>query len=416
MEKVFVAPGVRIPFAKAGREYSQIESIGLSTPVIRMMAERARPDFVVWGQVIPDTMVSNLGRELVLEAGLDPEIPAFSTQLACGTSALAAIQAASMLGKSGANLAIVGGAESMSHIPIALKAPVAQKLMATFAADAAAALKLFNDLTPDSFNLPINSWANRISGRSMGDHTEDTAKRFAISREQQDEIALASHQKAIAAWKNDFFSDLVLSFDGVERDTLPRADTTIEKLSSLRTVFDTSDKGTITAGNASPLTDGAAGVWIANEAGLKAIGPERAVELVDWQLAAMDYREEGILMAPARAVPRLLARHKLRLDDIAFFEIHEAFAAQVGANIKAFSDPEYRKAKAGVNFDLGDFPWDRLNPHGGSISIGHPFGATGARILSQAAKHLSTLPSKSYALASLCADGGQGVVILLRKP
>lgn len=415
MDKVFIAPGLRIPFAKAGRNYSQIESIGLSTPVITAMTERARPDFVVWGQVIPDTTISNLGRELVLEAGLDPEIPAFSTQFACGTSALAAIQAASMIGKGGARLAIAGGAESMSHIPIALKAPVARKLMAAFAGDPADALRLFNALTPDDFNLPVNSWANRISGRSMGDHTEDTAKLFEITRAQQDEIALASHEKSVAAWESGFFSDLVIPFGGLSRDGMPRPDTTLEKLGALHTVFDASAAGSITAGNASPLTDGAAGVWIANEEGLTALGTDNAVELVDWQLAAMDYRVEGILMAPARALPRLLARRNLRLDDIAFFEIHEAFAAQVAANIKAFCDPAYRKAKAGVEFDLGEFPWDRLNPHGGSIAIGHPFGATGARILSQTAKHLATFPSKSFAILSLCADGGQGVVILLRK-
>ena len=414
MSKIYVVPGKRIPFMKAGKEYSQIESIGLSAPVIRELANTARPDFVVWGQVIPDPTISNLGREMLLEAELDPSIPAFSTQLACATSAMASIQAAGMIGKGGAELAIAGGVESMSHIHIALKAPVSQRLMAAFQQDPGEAMKQFQELTPDDFNLPINSWANRISGRSMGDHTEDTARFFGITRQAQDEIAFNSHKKTAAAWDNGFFDDLVIPFDGNERDGLPRPDTSLEKLASLRTVFDTSESGSITAGNASPLTDGAAGVWLASETGLKSLDDTYAVEFVDWQVAAMDYHEEGILMAPARALPKLLARHELRLEDIAFFEIHEAFAAQVLANIKAFTDPQYRKEKAGVDFDLGEFPFERLNPHGGSIAIGHPFGATGARIMSQTAKHLSTHPSGSYAVISLCADGGQGVVLLLR--
>lgn len=211
-----------------------------------------------------------------------------------------------------------------------------------------------------------------------------------------------------------FFDDLVIPVGEFKRDTIPRSDTTAEKLAGLKPVFDRSDAGTLTAGNSSPLTDGAAGVWVADGEGLKRLGAASAVKLVDWQLAAMDYKEEGILMAPARAIPQLLARHGLRFEDVALWEIHEAFAAQVLANVQAITDPEYRRTKAGVDVDLGAFPWERLNPNGGSLALGHPFGATGARILSQAVKELSALSSGAYAIVSVCADGGQGSVALLQ--
>ena len=416
MTKIYLVPGKRTPFVKAGKEFARLDSIALSKPVVQAMTEIARPDFLAWGQVIPSPSISNLGRDLLLEAGADPEIPAYSTQLACSTSMLATIQAAGMLGKGGAHLALVGGVESMSHVPIALKADVAQKLAFLFQSNPGEALATFKALKPEDVDLPVRGWANRISGRSMGEHTEDTAKCFRITRGDQDRIAFNSHAKASAGKANGFFDDLVLPFGGVENDTMPRADSTLEKLASLKPVFDAGHAGTLTAGNSSPLTDGAAGLWVADEIGVKLLSAAYAVELVDWQIAAMDYKEEGILMAPARAMPKLLARHGLKLSDIALFEIHEAFAAQVLANVKAITDPAYRKTNAGVDDDLGDFPWERLNPNGGSLAIGHPFGATGARILGQAAKELSAHPANSYAVVSICADGGQGTVVLLRRP
>lgn len=416
MTKKYILPGKRTPFVKAGAEFAAHDTISLSKPIVQAMAATARPDFLAWGQVIPSTTVSNLGRELLLEAGLDPGIPAFSSQLACSTSMLAAIQAASMLGKGGSHVALVGGAETMSHVPIALKAPAAQRLMMTFAANPADAMDAFNQLEPGDFNLPINGWANRISGRSMGEHTEDTAKLFQIAREDQDKVAFDSHMRAVAAQEAGFFDDLILPFEDVTKDTIPRGSSTLEKLATLKTVFDKGPDGTLTAGNSSPLTDGAAGLWVADETGLEQFDTSNAAELVDWQIEAMDYSVEGILMAPARGIPKLLARHGLALEDIALFEIHEAFAAQVLANIKGITDPDYLKDKAGVEADLGAFPLDRLNLNGGSLAIGHPFGATGARILSQTAKALAAQPSGSYAIVSICADGGQGSVVLLRRP
>jgi acetyl-CoA acetyltransferase family protein len=274
-------------------------------------------------------------------------------------------------------------------------------------------MQALGELAPADFLLPVRGWANRVSGRSMGEHTEDTAKAFGIGREAQDALALRSHANAAAAQDRGFFADLVLPIGAVDRDQMVRRDSSMERLASLKTAFDRSERGTITAGNASPLTDGAASVWIADREGLERLGAPPAVRLLDWRIAAMDYPEEGILMAPARAIPRLLAAHGLRFEDIALWELHEAFAAQVLANIKAASDPAYRMAKAGVDADLGPFPMERLSPNGGTLALGHPFGATGARLLSQTAKELLTRPAGARAVVSVCADGGQGVVALL---
>ncbi len=416
MAKTFITSGKRTPFVKAGTHFASLDSISISKPVVEAMAGEARPDVMIWGQVIPSPTISNLSRELLLEAGMDADIPAYSTVLACSTSMMGTIQAAGMMGRGGMHLALVGGVEVMSRVPIALKPDVAQMIAGLAMANPAEALKAIEQVKADSFDLPIKGWANRISGRSMGEHTEDTAKRFEIPRAEQDELAYQSHMRSVAAQKSGFFDDLLVSVSGLEADSIPRADSNLEKLASLKPVFDRSDAGTLTAGNSSPLTDGAGALWVCDEEGLEKIDSAHAAELVDWQVEAMDYSVEGILMAPARAIPKLLARNKLKFDDIALWEIHEAFAAQVLANIKMISDGDYRREKAGVDVDLGTFPFDRLNPNGGSLAIGHPFGATGARILSQACKELSDHPSGSLAVVSICADGGQGTVCLLRRP
>jgi acetyl-CoA C-acetyltransferase len=416
VSEVYLSPGVRTPFVKSGNLFAGRSALELSVPVAQAMAGRARPDFMIWGQVIPDVTTSNIARELVFEAGLDPTLPAFSTVMACSTSLVGVMEAAGMLGRGGAHLALVGGVETMGHVPIALKQPVADRLIAQFAVNPAEAAAMLGKLTAADFNLPLHAWANRVSGRSQGEHTEDTAKRFAIGREEQDRLALRSHQSAVAAQDRGFFDDLIIPFDGVSRDGLPRRDTSLERLAKLSPVFDRTGAGTLTAGNSSPVTDGAAGIWVGDLDGLRRLGEAPAVQLVDWELAAIDYRlDEGMLMAPARAIPRLLARHSLGFGDIALWEIHEAFAAQVLANIKAASDPAYRRERAGVDAELGVFPWDRYNPNGGSLALGHPFAATGARILSQAVKELAALPTGSRGMVSICTDGGEGAVALLER-
>lgn len=416
MSDIFISPGLRSPFVKASGVFAKWNALDLSKPIAAAMAEKARPDFLVWSQVIPDPLVSNIARELVFEAGLDPEIPAFSTILACSSSFVGTVQAAGMIGKGGAHLALVGGVETMSHAPIALTQAKADAIAAQFRTDPAGAAAALTQVQLGDFTLPVRGWTNKQSGRSQGEHTEDTAKLYAIAREEQDMRALLSHQNAIKGQDSGFFKDIILPFDGLDHDTFPRRDTSLEKLASLKPVFDvTSGKGTLTAGNSSPLTDGAASIWVGDAEGFAKAGLKPEVKLVDWQIAAMNFAEEGILMAPARAIPRLLARHGLKFADIALWEIHEAFAAQMLANVKAASDPDYRKRRAKVDADLGGFPWDRVNPNGGSLAIGHPFAATGARILSQAAKELTALPKGSRAIVSICADGGQGTVALLER-
>jgi len=415
MPDVYLCAGVRTPFVKAGGAYAQRSAIDLSVPVVQAMTGRARPDLLVWGQVIPDPSLSSIARELVFEARLDPTIPAYSTIMACSTSFMGTLEAAGLIGRGDLHLALVGGAESMSHVAIALKYEVAERLLGEFAKNPAGAIASFAALTPADFDLPTKGWANRVSGRTMGEHMEETAKELGVSRSEQDRRALLSHRDAIEAQDSGFFRDLIIPFSGVDHDTFPRRDTSIEKLAQLPAVFDRSGAGTITAGNSSPLTDGAAAIWVGDDTGLRRLGVTPTVKLVDWEVAAVDFRIDGMLMAPARAIPRLLARHKLRAEEIDLWEIHEAFAAQLIANLKAAADPSYRRERAGVNFDIGQFPVDRINPNGGSIALGHPFGATGARILSQAVKELSALRAGARAMVSVCADGGQGTVALLQR-
>src|ERR1700675_3495068 len=243
------------------------------------------------------------------------------------------------------------------------------------------------------------------------------AKTWGIGRQEQDALALQGHQRAGAAQDRGFFADLIVPVDGIGKDHFPRRDTSMEKLAKLKPVFDcTSGRGTLTAGNSSPLTDGAAAIWAATDEGLNRLPSNLPrVRLVDFEMAAVDIFHEGLLMAPVSAIPRLLARHGLKYDDIALWEIHEAFSAQVLCHIKALNDKDFVRAKAGVEHTFGSFPRERMNPNGGSVALGHPFAATGARILSQAVKELAAFPPGSRAIVSICSDGGLGTVALLEN-
>jgi acetyl-CoA C-acetyltransferase len=264
--------------------------------------------------------------------------------------------------------------------------------------------------------LYVPSVANRTTGLSMGAHTEITAKEWKIGRAEQDTLALASHQNAIAAWDRGFFDDLVIPVDATKRDNIPRKDTSLDRLAKLAPVFDrTSGQGTLTAGNSSPLTDGSAALWVGSQAGMDRLPAETPrARLVDFEVTAVDFRVDGLLMAPAFGAPRLLARHGLAFADIDLWEIHEAFAAQLAFHMKAWEDQDFLQTRVNVAPTLGSFPRDRVNPNGGSVALGHPFGATGARILSQAVKELSAMPKGARAIVSICADGGLGTVALLQ--
>jgi acetyl-CoA C-acetyltransferase len=419
--EVWLAAGVRTPFAKVDGPLAGLDAIELSTPVVRHMVDAlggGAPDFAVWGAVVPNLMWSNLAREVLMDAGVSPTIPAFSTVMACATSMIGAIEAAGMIDGVDRNLALVGGAESMSKIQLGLGQRLSDWIR-RFQQARSVGQKVSHlaDLKAGDIRLYIPSITNRTTGKSMGEHTEITAKEWSIARDAQDRLALESHTRAVAAWERGFFDDLVIPVADVRRDTLPRKDSSLEKLAKLAPSFDrTSAQGTLTAGNSSPLTDGAAAVWVASSAGLaKLPATTPAARLVDWEIAAVDFRIEGLLMAPAFAIPRLLARNGLRLVDIDLWEIHEAFAAQVLFHIKALEDKDFVRNKAGVEQDLGSFPRECVNPNGGSVALGHPFGATGARILSQAVKEIAARPPGQRCIVSICTDGGQGGVALLQS-
>ena len=417
--EVWLAAGVRTPFAKVDGPLAGLDAIELSTPVVRRMIDAlggGAPDFAVWGAVVPNLTWSNLAREVLMDAGVSPAIPAFSTVMACATSMIGAIEAARMIDGVERNLALVGGVESMSRIQLGLGQRLSDWIRRfQQARSLGQKVSQLAGLKPGDIRLYIPSITNRTTGKSMGEHTEITAQEWAIARDAQDRLALESHTRAVAAWERGFFDDLVIPVADVRRDTLPRSDSSLEKLARLAPSFDrTSGRGTLTAGNSSPLTDGAAALWVASTAGLaKLPAATPAARLVDWEIAAVDFRTEGLLMAPAFAIPRVLARNGLRLRDIDIWEVHEAFTAQVLFHMKALEDGNFVRDKAGVERDLGSFPRERVNPNGGSVALGHPFGATGARILSQAVKEIAERPPGQRCIVSICTDGGQGAVALL---
>ncbi|MBD8880847.1 acetyl-CoA C-acyltransferase [Rhodanobacter sp. 7MK24] len=417
-QAVYLAPGLRTPFGRGGGALAAYDALSLSVPVVRAMAEQVagrKPDLFLWGSVIPNLGWSNLAREIWMDAKLDAAVPAYSVVLACGTSMTAAFSAAGTIGP-GVDVVMVGGSEVMSRPSLGLTSQANDRLLGLFSTDPAQAVAALGSLRATDFNLPTKGWANRITGRTMGDHMEETAKQWGISRQAQDEWSYRSHQKAIAGWESGFFGDLVIALPELARDANPRADTSLEKLAALKPAFDKSGLGTLTAGNSSPITDGAAGLWVMSDQGRRRLPANLpTVRLLDYEIAAVDFHKEGLLMAPSYAIPRLLDRHGLSFEDIALWEIHEAFSAQVLANVAALERPGWIAEKTHVTRDFGRFPWERVNPNGGSVAIGHPFGATGARDLSQAAKELAAMPRPSKAIVSVCADGGQGVVALLEN-
>jgi len=394
--------------------------IELSLPVVQAMAAQVaageRIDLLVWGSVIPNLGYSNIAREVLVQAGLDQSTPAFSTVMACSTSMLAVFEAAQMLGPD-IEVALCGGVEAMSRVQIGLRQNLSDWIRRFGQARSfGQRIDRISELRFADVKLHIPAVKNRATGKSMGEHCEEMAKQWNIARADQDRVALQSHQRSVKAMADGFFDDLVIPVEGMAKDGLPRADTSAEKLATLKPAFDrTSGKGTLTAGNSSALTDGAAAIWVASDAGLDRLPASRPrVKLVDWELAAVDIFHEGLLMAPAYAIPRLLARNNLTLESIDLFEIHEAFAAQVLCNVAALESEDFLRDKVRIDARLGRFPWERWNPNGGSVAIGHPFGATGARILSQAVKELAAMGAGKRAIVSICADGGLGSVALLQ--
>src|SRR5258708_6412594 len=369
-QSVWLAAGLRTPFVGVYGPFAHRDSLTLSVPLVQTMAPQVNGsiDFAVWGSVVLNLAYANLAREVWLESRLDPHVPTFTTVMQCSTSMVGVFEAAGMLGRTRAALAWVGGVESMSRVQIGLGQNLSDWLRRIFQARSAAQrIRLLRKLRPSDIRLFVPEVKNRVTGRSMGEHTEDMAKTWNIGRKEQDELALQGHQRAVAAQDHGFFADLVIPLDGISKDHFPRRDTSMEKLAKLQPVFDrTSGQGTLTAGNSSPLTDGAAAIWVATEEGLDRLpGQLPRARLVDFEMAAVDIFSEGLLMAPVSAIPRLLTRHGLKFNDIALWEIHEAFSAQVLCHIKGLEDKNFVSPNAGVEHCFGSFPRNRMNPNGG---------------------------------------------------
>src|SRR3989454_7617598 len=306
--EIWFAAGLRTPFAKVDGHLGTFDAVSLSVPVVRHMIETlngAAPDFAVWGAVVPNLTWSNIAREVLMDAGVAPTIPAFSTVMACSTSMIGAIEAAGMINGVNRNLALVGGVESMSRIQLGLGQSLSDWLRRfQQARSLGQKISHVSDLKLGDVKLYIPAVSNRTTGMSMGEHTEITAREWNVGREEQDQIALESHQRAVAAWNRGFFDDLVIPIGDLRRDSIPRKDTSLEKLARLAPSFDrTTGRGTLTAGNSSPLTDGAAGLWVASPAGLGRVPAwTPTAKLIDWEIASIDFRTEGLLMAPAVAI------------------------------------------------------------------------------------------------------------------
>jgi acetyl-CoA acyltransferase len=419
--RVAIVAGCRTPFAKAGGVYRDLTAVDLAKACVRELIERSEidpawVDTVVMGQVIPSVKAPNLAREVVLGTGIPAQVPAHSVNQACASANQAIASAASAIIGGHAEVAIAGGSESLSDVPILHSRNMARALVAASRGRSLgarlrpfAAIRL-RDLAPDTPAI-----AEPSTGLTMGQSAEKMAKENGISREEQDRIAFASHRNA-AAGARRLASEICRVFlppryeTAVAADNLVRPDTSLEALAALPPAFDRAH-GTVTAGNSSPLTDGAAAVLLMSEKRARAEGLEPLAFIKTWAVAAVDPGGQ-LLMGPAFAVPKALERAGLDLDDMDLIEMHEAFAAQVASNIQALESAEWARQNLRRHSSVGHVDRNRLNVSGGSIALGHPFGATGARLTTALANELKRRGGK-YGLISVCAQGGMGFAMVL---
>jgi len=416
--------GVRIPFCRNNTAYAEVGNFGMAVKVLGALVERfglhgQELGEVAFGAVIKHASDWNLAREATLSSGLAPTTPGLTTARACGTSLDNAILIGNKIAQGQIEAGIAGGSDTTSDVPIVYSRALQQRLLAVNRARTPldklkAALRGFSlrELKPSFPGV-----AEPRTGKSMGDHCELMARQWQVSRADQDRLALESHHKLAAAWERGFFTDLVVPFRGVERDNVLRPDTTLEKLAALKPAFDrSSGQGTLTAGNSTALSDGAAAVLLASDAWAAAHGLKVQAYLTHARVAAVDFvHGEGLLMAPTVAVPRMLAEAGLTLQDFDFYEIHEAFAAQVLCTLRAWESADYCRDRLGLDAPLGRIDPARLNVNGSSLAVGHPFAATGARILATLAKMLEDRGS-GRGLVSICTAGGMGVTAILERP
>ncbi|MGC5051266.1 acetyl-CoA C-acetyltransferase [Micromonospora sp. DT48] len=427
VRRVAVIGGNRIPFARSNSRYasaSNADMLGaaLDGLIARFGLAGQRVGEVVAGAVLKHSKDFNLTREVVLGSKLDPRTPAYDIQQACGTGLEAVILVANKIALGQLDVGIAGGVDTTSDAPLAVNEDMRRTLLKLNSARTLGErLKIAAKLRPaQPFKPEIPRNAEPRTGLSMGEHAAQTALRWNIDRQAQDELALRSHQRLAAAYDRGFFDDLMTPYLGLTRDQNLRPDTTLEKLGALRPVFGAkgpdAERATMTAGNSSPLTDGASTVLLASEEWAR----EHNLPVLAWfswsETGAVDFvhGDEGLLMAPAYAVPRLLTRAGLTLQDFDYYEIHEAFASQVLATLAAWESPEFCKERLGLDAPLGAIDTDKLNVNGSSLAAGHPFAATGGRIVATLAKLLATKGS-GRGLISICAAGGQGVTAILER-
>ena len=423
--RVAVLGGNRIPFARSDGAYAQASNQDMFTAVLSGLADRfgldgQRLDAVIGGAVLKHSRDFNLMRECVLGSPLSPYTPAFDIQQACGTGLQAAIAAADGIAAGRYEVAAAGGVDTTSDAPIALGDTLRRSLLAVRRSRTAIDRVKLAGRLPAALGIDIPTNGEPRTGLSMGEHAAITAKQMGIKRVDQDELAAASHRNMAAAYDRGFFDDLVTGFLGLYRDDNLRADSTAEKLAKLRPVFGVkAGDATMTAGNSTPLTDGASVALLSSEDWARTHSLTPLAYFVDSETAAVDYvnGEDGLLMAPTYAVPRLLARNGLGLGDFDFYEIPEAFASVVLAHLQAWESPEYCRQRLRLDTALGTIDRTKLNVNGSSLAAGHPFAATGARIVAQLAKQLAEKRAQTSepvrGLISICAAGGQGVTAIL---
>jgi len=420
--RVAIVGGVRIPFARGNGAYSEVGNQEMLTATLRGVVERfglqgQRLDEVAAGAVMKHSSQWNLTRESVLGCGLAAETPGLDLQRACGTSLEAAIVLGNKIALGQIDCAIAGGVDTVSDPPVVYPKAYQQLLLKSYRGKTAGErLGPWLGLRLKHFRPVLPGVAEPRTGLSMGESTELMVKTWGISRAEQDQLALESHQKASAAYAAGFYRDLVRDYLGLTQDNNIRSDTTLEKLAKLRPVFDTSGAGSLTAGNSTPMTDGASAVLLGSEAWARERNLPVLAYLAYGKVAAVDYveKKEGLLMAPAYAVPRMLNDAHLTLQDFDYYEIHEAFAGQVLCTLKAWSDPKFCRDKLGAADALGSIDRSKLNVKGGSLAIGHPFAATGARIVATLAKTLDENRARR-GLISICTAGGMGVTAIVER-
>jgi acetyl-CoA C-acetyltransferase len=419
--RVAIVGGRRIPFCRAHTDFANCSNQDMLTAVLKDLVQKFNLAGVALGDVSAGAVIKhsrdwNLARESVLGSGLAPETPAFDLQRACGTSLEAAIQIGNKIALGQIDAGIAAGTDSISDAPIVYPDEYRYLLLNSFRGRSfGARVRPWLGIRPRMFKPELPGVVEPRTGLSMGESTELTAKEWGITREAQDELAVKSHHHASAAYDEGFYRDIVTPYEGVAEDNNIRRDTSLEQLAKLRPVFDRSDSGTMTAGNSTPLTDGAAGVLLASEEWARARGLPIQAYLRYGKVAAVDFvQKEGLLMAPAYAVSSMLADANLTLQDFDLYEIHEAFAAQTLATLKAWESAEFCRDKLGRDEPMGPIDRKRLNIKGGSLAIGHPFAATGARILAGLAKMLESRDA-GKGLISVCTAGGMGVTAILEK-